>query len=169
MDAIRVQCAEKPRTIAFYQAKLNALLAVDRLASLRLDEIDESVVEAYVQVRTRVVSRRKKALSPGSINRELATLRRMLRLGHEWKEIQRIPRIRLLRGEQNREFVLSPSLEAAYLAVCPQPLSAIAQLLLGYGPTFRRSVQPGVARGTPTARRGSKVWVSDGVIREGKE
>jgi integrase len=133
MDAIRVQCAEKPRTIAFYQAKLNTLLAVDGLASTRLDEIDEAVLEAYVQVRTQVVSRRKKALSPGSINRELATLRRMLRLGHEWKEIQRVPRIRLLRGERNREFVLSPTQEATYLALCPQPLADIARLLLDTG------------------------------------
>jgi integrase len=73
------------------------------------------------------------ALAPASINRELARLRRLLRLAHEWKEIQRVPRIRLLRGERCREFVLTPAQEAAYLAVCPQPLADIATLLVDTG------------------------------------
>jgi integrase len=131
--AIHVQCAEKPLTVAFYEAKLKALLASEALAGSRLDSIDESTIENYVQLRSGVTSRRKKSLSPGSINRELATLRRMLRLAHEWKEIQRVPRIRLLRGERNREFVLTPAQEAAYLAVCPPPLCDIATLLLDTG------------------------------------
>ena len=35
---------------------------------------------------------------PASVNRELATLRRMLRLAQEWKVIDRVPRIRMLEG-----------------------------------------------------------------------
>lgn len=57
----------------------------------------------------------------------------MLRLAYEWREIQRVPRIRLLSGERNREFVLSPNQEAAYLASCQQPLHDIALLMLQTG------------------------------------
>jgi len=131
--AIETQCSEKPRTVEFYRAKLQNLLANERLASRRIDAIDEAEVEAYVQARASVKSRRKLPLSVGSINRELATLRRLLRLAHEWKEISRIPRIRLLRGERNRETILSPIQEPVYLGACPAPLTDIAVLLLDTG------------------------------------
>jgi integrase len=131
--AVAMQCAEKPLTVAFYEAKLKTLLADESLAGRRLDTIDESVIEEYTQNRGTVKSRRKKSLAPGSINRELATLRRLLRLAHEWKEIQRVPRVRLLRGERNREFVLSPVQEPIYLAACPAPLADVAVVLLDTG------------------------------------
>src|ERR1019366_1809421 len=70
---------------------------------------------------------------PATVNRELATLRRMLRLAHEWREIQRVLRIRLLTGERVRDFVLSRRQEEIYLAACPQPLKDIAVLMLETG------------------------------------
>lgn len=132
-DAIEVQCAEKPRTIEFYRAKVRFLLANEALASAKLDTIDEAAIEAYKQLRCKFTSRRKKPLAVGSINRELATLRRMLRLAHEWKLIQRIPRVRLLRGERQREFVLAHDKEPIYLAAAVQPLHDVAVLLLDTG------------------------------------
>jgi integrase len=51
-----------------------------------------------------------------TVNRELATLRRLLRLAHEWKILYRVPRIHLLRGEHQREFVLSHQQETLFLA-----------------------------------------------------
>ena len=57
----------------------------------------------------------------------------MLRLAHEWREIQRVPRIRLLTGERVRDFVLSRKQEEIYLAACPQPLQDIAVLMLESG------------------------------------
>lgn len=131
--AIETQCGEKPSTVTFYKCKLACLLSNDELASCRIDRIDESAIEDHVQQRRRVESRRGAPLSAASVNRELATLRRLLRLAHEWKEIQRIPRIRLLRGERVREFVLDSALEAAYLAACPAPLADVALLLLDTG------------------------------------
>jgi integrase len=131
--AVQMQCAERPQTVEFYEAKLKTLLADETLASLRIDAIDEAAVEEYVQLRGKVKSRRKMALAPGSINRELATLRRLLRLAYEWKEISRVPRIRLLRGERNREFVLTPTQEPVYLAACPNLLADIAVTLLDTG------------------------------------
>jgi integrase len=77
--------------------------------------------------------------APASINRELATLRRLLRLAQEWKIIDRVPRIRMLKGERLREFVLSHKDEPTYLETCPQPLKAVALLILDTG------VRPGEA------------------------
>jgi integrase len=52
-----------------------------------------------------------------------------------------VPRIRLLQGERNREFVLSHQLEAKYLAATPQPLQDVAILILETG------VRPGEGSG----------------------
>lgn len=79
----------KPQTVAFYAAKLSRLLKYSAFASARIDRIDEGVIEDYVVAR-------RGAVGPATVNRELATLRRMLRLAYEWRELQRVPRIRLL-------------------------------------------------------------------------
>jgi integrase len=137
--AIETLCADKPATVKFYAAKLRYLLADSELASARLDGIDEAVIEGYKHRRTRKASRYGTPLSAASVNRELATLRRLLRLAQEWKVLDRVPRIRLLRGERNREFVLSHSLEPKYLEATPQPLRDVATLILETG------VRPGEA------------------------
>lgn len=133
MEAIETTCAERPRTIAFYREKLGKLLAHDRFAKARLDAIDEAAVDAYKNVRTRTKSRYKRPMSVASINRELATLRRLLRLAQEWKVINRVPRIRLIRGEVSREFVLPKAQEAVYMAALPRPLQDVALLLIDTG------------------------------------
>jgi integrase len=131
--AIETLCASKPATISFYKSKLRPLLGYEPLAAAPLDVIDEAAVNAYKQHRARQVSRRNRALSPASVNRELATLRRLLRLAQEWKLIDRVPRIRLLRGEQEREFVLTPEQEKLYLATAPAVLHDFAVLSLDTG------------------------------------
>ena len=126
IDAIQVRCAAKPATILFYSKKLARLLEFERLASSPLDKIDEVVIEKFVQHRS-------KQVSPASVNRELATLRRLLRLAQEWKVIDRVPRIRLLRGERSRDFVLSYQQEHLYLEAAPQPLRDVALLMVDTG------------------------------------
>ena len=116
----------KPQTVQFYAAKLNRLLEYPPIAGARLDRIDEGIIEGYVVAR-------RASVGPATVNRELATLRRMLRLAHEWREIQRVPKIRLLTGERVRDFVLSRKQEEIYLAACPQPLNDIAVLMLETG------------------------------------
>jgi len=131
--AIETLCGDKPQTVRFYKAKLRLLLTYEPLRGCRLDRADEGLVDAYKQHRARQVSRYGRPLSPASINRELATLRRMLRLAQEWKVIDRVPRIRLLRGERNREFVLSFKDEELYLGTAPDDLRNIAILMLDTG------------------------------------
>jgi integrase len=96
------------------------------LARTRLDRIDEALIEEYVQDR-------RKRVAPGTVNRQLATLRRALRLAHEWRVLDRLPRIRLLPGEKNREFVLSREQESNYLNAAPQPLRDAALQILDTG------------------------------------
>jgi len=126
MQAVSVRCAAKPRTIDFYQEKLNRLLEFSLRANAGLDAIDEALIEKYVQER-------RKKVSPGTVKRQLATLRRALRLAHEWRVVDRLPRIRLLQGERTREFVLSREQEPVYLKAAPQPLKDLALLMLDTG------------------------------------
>lgn len=144
-SAIETLCAEKPATVSFYREKLRRLLADRQLAGARLSTIDEAAIDSYKQRRTRQVSRYGRPVSPASVNRELATLRRLLRLAQEWKVLDRVPRIRLLRGERNREFVLTHALEPKYLEAAPQPLKDLAILILETG------VRPGEAANLPWA------------------
>jgi integrase len=132
-QAIMTESADKPLTVSFYKAKLRYLLADSSLANSRLDRIDEELIDNYKQRRLRNVSRRKRPLSVASVNRELATLRRLLRLAHEWRIIDRVPRIRLLRGEKIREFVLSHAEEPKYLASTSGDLHDIALLMIDTG------------------------------------
>jgi len=116
----------KPQTVAFYRAKTNRLLEYAPIASARLDRIDEGVIADYIVARRATVG-------PATVNRELATLRRMLRLARKWKAITAVPDVELMTGERNREFVLSRTEEETYLNACPQPLQDIAVLMLETG------------------------------------
>jgi hypothetical protein len=100
--------------VVFYNSKLKRLLGFDFLAEAPLDLIDEALIEHFVLER-------RKQVEPGTVNRELATLRRMLRLAQEWKLIDRIPRIRLLM-EKGHRFVLDRN----------------GTTVLGEGPTTKR-------------------------------
>ena len=126
IDAIQVRSAAKPKTVEFYAQQLARLLEFEPVASAKLDKIDELLIEGFVQYRSQQVS-------PASVNRALATLRRLLRLAYEWRVIDRVPRIRLLPGERNREFVLSHEQERLYLERAPQALKDIAILILDTG------------------------------------
>jgi hypothetical protein len=57
----------------------------------------------------------------------------MLRVAHEWRLLDRIPKIRLLSGEHNREFVLSYEQERIYLEFAPELLRDAAILMLDTG------------------------------------
>jgi integrase len=126
INGIEVRNADKPETIRFYKGKLARLLAYEPLASARLDRIDEPEIETYIQHRFAQVS-------ATTVNRELATLRRLLNLAKEWKRIQSVPRVKLLKGEKERTFVLSYADEQNYLQMAPQPLRDAATLMLDTG------------------------------------
>jgi integrase len=126
INFIQVRCAEKPATVDFYRRKFKRLLTFPPIAGSKLDRIDEGLIERYVQQRHAKVG-------VAAVNRDLATLRRALRLAQEWKVINKVPRIRLLPGERVREFILSEELEQTYLNACPNLLRNVATLLLDTG------------------------------------
>ena len=111
---IKVHCAGKPRTIAFWDQKLTRLLEFTPLASARLDKINKALIASYVQSHHGDVA-------VATINRELATLRRIIYLARDWNEIAAVPRIKMLGGERSRECVLSHQQERLYLEAAPQP------------------------------------------------
>jgi integrase len=126
IETIEVRSAAKPKTVEFYKQQLARLLDFEPLSKSRLDRIDESLIESYVK-------RRSETVAAATVNRSLATLRRALRLAQEWRVIDRVPRIRLLAGERNREFTLSHAQEPGYLAAALQPLGDISLLILDTG------------------------------------
>lgn len=126
IEAVEVRSAAKPKTVAFYRQQFARLLDFVPLANAKLDRIDAALIETFVQQRSETVS-------PATVNRALATLRRALRLAQEWRLIDRVPRIRLLAGERNREFTLSHAEEPGYLAAARQPLRDISLLILDTG------------------------------------
>src|SRR5438309_1952050 len=67
MDFISVRCAEKPNTIRFYSSKLKRLLDSKLLRDKPIDQIDEQVIERYIQQRRQQLSRLKRQLSPATV------------------------------------------------------------------------------------------------------
>jgi integrase len=159
LEHVATRHENKPQTIQFYTAKLSRLEEYAPFAGARIDKIDEGVIEGYVVAR-------RAAVGPATVNRELATLRRILRLAHEWKEIQRVPRIRLLTGERVREFVLSRKQEEIYLGACPQPLNDIAVLMLETGLRIGEALHVEWADVTPAPVNGARFGFLR--VREGK-
>lgn len=135
---------EQPGTVKFYNDMVRSLLRYDPLAKTSLDRIDEALRDQFIEWRrtqTRLSVRRRagnevecvdtgKPLSVATINRELATLRRMLNLAADWKLIQAAPRIKLLPGERQCERILSPAEEETYLALAPPLLREFDTVML---------------------------------------
>ncbi len=147
---VSAESAAKPKTVQFYHNRVAQLLKYPPLKSAKVDEIDMQFVADYISYRrgtkvTRAGSRKsgkirlvssRKPVSVATLNRDLATLRRLLNVALEWKVIETVPKIRLLNGEKNRERVLTHDEEAAYLAVASPLLQDYAILALdtGMGP-----------------------------------
>ncbi|HEV2484112.1 MAG TPA: tyrosine-type recombinase/integrase [Terracidiphilus sp.] len=127
IDYVQNRNANKPETVRFYSNRLKRLLEWEKLRETRLDRIDEALIEQYIGLR------RKKNVGIVSVNRELATLRRVLHVAKTLKKIKAVPKVSLLPGEQSRDFVLTRALERDYLAACPHVLRDIAIVLLDSG------------------------------------
>ena len=127
-EFVRTRHKAHPETISFYLEKLGRLLEFRALADSRLNRIDEAMIDQYIQHRRGQVNK------PATVNRELATLRRLLHVASDvHKLIARVPRIKLLPGETEREFVLSQDQEKSYLAVAEDTLRDFAILSLDTG------------------------------------
>ena len=127
LGEIRVECKDHPETVAFYQYKYSALLRFSPFARARLDRINEEMIsqfKAHMDGNGYEVS---------STNRCLATLKRALRLAAAWNIIYKVPKIKLLSGENQREFVLGRDRQQEYLDACPEFLRNWATLAIETG------------------------------------
>lgn len=107
---VRSTSAAKPRTVVFYENSVRNLKAYDKLARLKMDRVTSDVIGAFI------AKRRETGKQVSTINRELATLRRMFHLAQEWERVTTIlPKVRMLPGENQRERVLTSEEESCYL------------------------------------------------------
>ena len=99
-----------PRTATFYHDCMLTLNKCGFLSHARLHHIDETLIDRYIEQRRKDVVRGGKTVTVTTINHSLRTLRRVLNLAAEWKLIGRVPKVRTLLGEHQRDFVLSEQL-----------------------------------------------------------
>ncbi len=118
----------RPNTSRCYTVSVKVLNL--RFGALRLDEITADGIERFKQARL------EKGLSPSTVNRDLAGLRRILLYAVKNDLIATTPfvahKVRFLK-ENSRERILSFEEERHYLAVASQPLRDVAALMLELG------------------------------------
>ena len=98
------------------------------LRRLTLDQINGDVIWRICQGEL------KRGRKPATVNRTLAVLRALLRMAHyEWEWLDRIPKVKLLAGEVERDRWLTREDAARLLAACPPHLVAVARFALATG------------------------------------
>jgi len=116
------RCADKPRTLAYYEGGIQSLLEFPALANATLDAIRQEQISSFI------AKLRESGYAVSSTNRKLEVLRRMFKLAEEWERVaKRLPVVRMLPGEQRRERVLSNDEEAKYIAASVQVGSRILE------------------------------------------
>jgi integrase len=107
---VRTTKAPKPNTVRFYENSVANLKAYSKLAGLPVDQITAEHIAGFV------AHRQLAKVQVSTLNRDLATLRRVFHLAAEWGKVSIIlPRVRLLPGENHRERVLTAEEERKYL------------------------------------------------------
>src|ERR1700722_11858751 len=92
----------KPRTVVFYENSVRNLMGYDKLVGLKIDAITSEVIAGFV------AKRRNAGMEVSTINRDLATLRRMFHLAQEWERVTTIlPKVRMFPGENQSERVIT--------------------------------------------------------------
>jgi integrase len=105
--------------------RLRALTGYFR--STRLSAIDAPAIQGYV------AHRKRQGRAAGTINVELATLRRALRLAHEHGKLAHVPRVRLLRPATPRSGFFEPEMFEAVCQALPVDLQLVARIGYTYG------------------------------------
>lgn len=107
----------KPGTHTFYDVCLDRLLTFATIADAPLDAITGDLVSRYARHRQEVAEN-----SVITVNGDLRTLRRMLKLAVEWGKLDRAPAIHELPQSKSRDRVVSFEEEARYLAKASENL-----------------------------------------------
>ena len=100
----------KPKTVEFYKSRVELIKTFPRIWNANLDAITAADITAFISMR------QLSGHAVATVNRALATLRRMFKLAMEWKRVSVIlPNVKLIPGEARRERVVTPDEEQAYL------------------------------------------------------
>lgn len=124
-----VDAQKKPGTKRFYEICVNRVLKYAPLADAVLTGVTGEVISKYAQWR-RSTSEKESILT---VNGELRTLRRMVRLAHEWGFIPQAPAVHELPGGKGRERVIAFAEELQYLAKATQTVKDAAMLAVDTG------------------------------------
>ena len=117
--------AAKPKSREYYEYGAQQLQKSTDIARLRLDEITSQHATGFAAKHAEY--------SPSTVNCSLRTLRRALNLAETWGKLTKAPDIELVRGEHQRDRVVTDAEFAAYLAVCRQPWQDAVTILYGTG------------------------------------
>jgi integrase len=127
MEYVRLRHPDKPRTVEFYENNYNQILKDKKFGQLRLVEINESHLTDFA------IGEKKRGRMEATVNRRLASIRKLLRLALREKLITSVPHIELLRGERKREYVIVGKERDTFLAGLREPVRSIADFLFETG------------------------------------
>jgi integrase len=113
-----------PKTLMYYFQGTNRLLS-SSLAKVELNKVTSQHATRFTQQHGE--------LTASTINQALRTLRRALNLAEEWKVLDRAPRIKLAKGENQRDRVLSEEEFNRYILACAQPWQDVATIMYCLG------------------------------------
>lgn len=118
----------KAGTVTFYDGCLERLLAFAAIADSPLDAINNDLASRYARHRQEVAGN-----SIVTVNGDLRTLRRILKVAAEWGKLIHAPSIHELPGAKGRERVISFEEEARYLSLASGNLRDAAILAVDTG------------------------------------
>jgi integrase len=127
LDYVKVH--KKAGTHVFYEVCTNRVLRFAPLADAVLTDVTGELISKYARWRRST----KAEESVLTVNGELRTLRRMVRLAHEWGLIPHAPIIHELPGGKGRERVISFAEELLYLSRATQTVKDAAMLAVDTG------------------------------------
>jgi len=125
----------KPRTLNYYKTFWKTITR-DQIASTRISRITSTDIEAFIQRRRKkTIGKTENTLKIATVNHSLRVLRRALHLAHEWNLIRKVPKITLLTGEHQRDFVIDEALLKRMLEheKCTPALKVLVPFLIDTG------------------------------------
>jgi len=119
---------KRPRSFRFYSGCLGRLLNFAALADAPLSQITDEMSGQYARYRMEVCDN-----EVVSVNGDIRTLRRVMRVAAEWGVLLHAPAIHELPGAMGRDRILDWGEEARYLAAATPNLRDAAIILLDTG------------------------------------
>ena len=134
---VEAKHACKPGTLAYYKDGAKMILSC-KWSNEAIDQISDQ--------HAQLLAVKFATLSASRINCGLRTLRRALNLAYEWGKLDRPAKIRLAKGERQRDRVLNDTEWQQYIRECAQPWRDVATIIRGYRDATWRSLRVAVGK-----------------------